>query len=745
MTLTKVSPGQPLRITAESFNAFIDAANAHQAGQLGVGAEGTATGRTAGIVTVRNDSGADQGRFAVLGISDPLILPTENPTAFQERVALAVVAPDEAAHADRFCILQEPVTAGALGRGLILGVSPVRLEVTAEDDRAATLVTGQTGSLATGTEGAARILWKEAGTGQKWGIVQIPAGGSGGGGSPNLVLEVTAPAHSWLVGDVLRWNGTAWIFADAAVVGDLDVLAVVGRIPDEDTALLVLWGVFCLEGLTPHTDYWLDPIAPGALTATKPATNPRLVLHHAQAGLCILRSGGAGGGTAATRFADLTDVDVATTPPADGDAALWDETSQRWMPRPVIRAVPVAPHLVLAGPTAAPDAVPAFRALEHADLPQQPATSVLANATGAAATPAPLAAGSDNTVLLRVSATLQWGQLPGAALADGAVGTAKLADGAVTDAKLVTVAWTRLTGVPAFASRWPDWSEVTGKPASFPASYHVHLLGGDLTGSTDNAHLADGSVTDAKVVSVSWGKISGVPTAFPPATHDHSLGGDLSGSLAAAQIAAGAVGTAEIADGTVTNAKLQKDFLRIGTTDWHLGDTVTGLMTNPMTGVGDLIVGGTAGAPQRLPANQGGTLQILTSKNNVTSLISHILNQMEDVEVASPTEGQVLTYEAATSQWKNKAPAGGAGHGQHPAMVGKITSKSSGNIYNITLYPEYPSLAVAWVTSATQLQADTARTIPANTWTIACGVLKAGQAGTSVAHYDFFIQVPVWM
>ena len=78
-------------------------------------------------------------------------------------------------------------------------------------------------------------------------------------------------------------------------------------------------------------------------------------------------------------------------------------------------------------------------------------------------------------------------------------------------------------------------------------------------------------------------------------------------------------------------------------------------------------------------------------------------------------------------------------------MVGRITAKTSGNVYTITLYPEYPSLAVAWVTSVTQLQCDTTKTIPANTWTIACGVLKAGQAGTSVAHYDFFIQVPVWM
>jgi hypothetical protein len=77
--------------------------------------------------------------------------------------------------------------------------------------------------------------------------------------------------------------------------------------------------------------------------------------------------------------------------------------------------------------------------------------------------------------------------------------------------------------------------------------------------------------------------------------------------------------------------------------------------------------------------------------------------------------------------------------------VGKITSKSAGNTYSITLYPEYPSLAVAWIVSCTQLQGDTTKTIPANTWTIACGVLKSGQAGTAAAHYDFFIQVPVWM
>ncbi len=767
MTLAKVSAGQPLRIPAETFNAFVDAAAAFQASRTSRQAEGGAIIPTAGIVTVRNDSGTDQDRFAILGISTPLILPTENAAAFQERVAVALVAPDEDAHADRICILQEPIAAGALGRGLILGVTPVRLDVQAEDDRVAAVVTGETGSLKTGSTGAARILWKEAGTGEVWGIVQIPSGGAGGG-SPNLVLEVTSANHPWMVGDVLRWNGSSWILADAAVVGDTDTLAVVGRIPDANTALLVLWGVFCLEGLTDHSDYWLDPGVPGMLTLTKPTESPRLVLHHAEAGLCVLRAGAAGGGGSASRFADLTDVDVATTPPTDEQAALWDATAERWKPHDVVVADPVPAHQVLAGPTSGADAKPDFRDLAAADLAEQAGTSIVANATGGSARPTAFAADTDGTVLLRLGGVLRWAQIPTAAIEDHAVTSDKLADGSVSEPKLQRDAVSTLTirdgAVTDAKIASVAWGKVTGKPSTYPPSYHEHPLDGDLSGWTNAAQIkpgvvgtleledgsvvtikiADGAVTDQKVASLNWSKLFNKPLKYPPEDHIHDLYGDIIGTTDASWIADNAVVTQTIADGAVTNAKLQKDFLRIGTTDWHLGETVTGIMTNPMTGVGDLITGGTAGAPTRIPANQGGTLQILTSKNNITSLVPHTMDQMEDVTIATPADGQVLTFEAASNQWKNKAPAN-AGHGQHPAMVGKITSKSSGNVYNITIYPEYPSLAVAWVTSATQLQGDTTKTIPANTWTLACGVLKSGQVGTNVAHYDFFIQVPVWM
>ncbi|MNT20906.1 hypothetical protein D3C72_1562270 [compost metagenome] len=34
--------------------------------------------------------------------------------------------------------------------------------------------------------------------------------------------------------------------------------------------------------------------------------------------------------------------------------------------------------------------------------------------------------------------------------------------------------WTQLTGIPAYAARWPSWGEVTGKPATMPPAAHTH-------------------------------------------------------------------------------------------------------------------------------------------------------------------------------------------------------------------------------------------------------------------------------
>lgn len=170
--LKKVQPGDPLQIPAASFNMFIDAARAHRDRQHTQDQGAQPTMRTGGMALVKNASGADQDRFAVLGINTPIILPTDNLNGFKNRVAFNVVVPT-ADHAEKFVILTEPLAAGRLGKGMVSGVTPVKLSVQSEDDEYAAVKVGETGFLETG-QGPAQILWKEPGTGTKWGIVQFP-------------------------------------------------------------------------------------------------------------------------------------------------------------------------------------------------------------------------------------------------------------------------------------------------------------------------------------------------------------------------------------------------------------------------------------------------------------------------------------------------------------------------------------------------------------------------------------------
>ena len=73
------------------------------------------------------------------------------------------------------------------------------------------------------------------------------------------------------------------------------------------------------------------------------------------------------------------------------------------------------------------------------------------------------------------------------------------------------LAWGNLTGVPATASRWPEWSEVTGKPTTFTPAAHTHAWG-DLSGVPATASRWP-----------EWSEVTGKPETFPPASHGHSV------------------------------------------------------------------------------------------------------------------------------------------------------------------------------------------------------------------------------
>lgn len=177
--LKKVQSGQKLRIPAATYNAFIDTARDLRQRQQRRDQEPQAEHRDTGIVLIKNGSGADRKRFEILGVSDALIKPTDNVEQFKNKVALVGVTPLQADHAGRFVILIEPVPTNALGLAVAAGTSPVQIDVAAEADAFADVKDNDAAKLQSSGSGAAAILWKESGTGLKWAVVRIGAGGGG--------------------------------------------------------------------------------------------------------------------------------------------------------------------------------------------------------------------------------------------------------------------------------------------------------------------------------------------------------------------------------------------------------------------------------------------------------------------------------------------------------------------------------------------------------------------------------------
>ena len=79
-----------------------------------------------------------------------------------------------------------------------------------------------------------------------------------------------------------------------------------------------------------------------------------------------------------------------------------------------------------------------------------------------------------------------------------------------------TINWSQLAGVPAFASRWPSFAEVTDKPATYPPSAHTHTF----------AQITDPPATATRWPT--WGEVTGKPSTFTPSSHLHVIG-DITG------------------------------------------------------------------------------------------------------------------------------------------------------------------------------------------------------------------------
>lgn len=185
--MNKVRPGDPVAISAATWNDVLDAA-ALAKGSRRTGA-GIPDGLEPGIVRVKNATDEDLDRFAALSVAHGIgVTPEKNVLAFQNEPAVLfgrVWAGDGA-----WVVLQEPVPSGKIGRAMLFGVTPAQVDV-ADDEHefAEPIVDNVAGAIRSAASGTARILWKKGGTGLQWCLLHVGAG-SGAAAEPSVCPAV---------------------------------------------------------------------------------------------------------------------------------------------------------------------------------------------------------------------------------------------------------------------------------------------------------------------------------------------------------------------------------------------------------------------------------------------------------------------------------------------------------------------------------------------------------------------------
>ncbi len=185
--LRKVTPGQKLEISAQAWNTLMDMANDWLASRQG-GRGGRVSNANNPTILVKNSSGVDCVRYDVLGIDNVVITPEANEPGFLSGIAFSGIIPSDTSHASgKFCILAEPIANGKIGKAWTHGICPAWISVTDEAHTNADLIDGDVYKLQSSDSGPLVILWKEAGTGDKWAVVRFGSGGAGGASGGDII------------------------------------------------------------------------------------------------------------------------------------------------------------------------------------------------------------------------------------------------------------------------------------------------------------------------------------------------------------------------------------------------------------------------------------------------------------------------------------------------------------------------------------------------------------------------------
>lgn len=188
----KVRPGDPVSISATAWNRVIDQVTTRPRFDASTSPYPAINFQ----VRCRNSTSGDVARWGVLQITGVLETPTgatggatgsmdPGTMSFLAYPGIVGVTPTDTAGA-RYVVATQPIKAGEIGMAAIDGVVQVKLDIQSASDNFATVKSGSVEQMKTASSGDASVLWKEGGTGVKWGLVRIGAGSGGATGGVKI-------------------------------------------------------------------------------------------------------------------------------------------------------------------------------------------------------------------------------------------------------------------------------------------------------------------------------------------------------------------------------------------------------------------------------------------------------------------------------------------------------------------------------------------------------------------------------
>lgn len=181
--MDKVNVGDPLKIPAQTFNAFIDAARYVQKRQTGAAAQQP---KASGEIIIKNMTGQDVGLYDVVGLGTNVYDPDDEDhlPKIASEIILEGELPDPELHAGKWALCLERIPDGKAGRALVSGVSPARITL-ANVDHEFVDVQADEVQLKSCAAGSGRILW----------VQDYDGSGSGEIDEPNLWAVIMFPAY----------------------------------------------------------------------------------------------------------------------------------------------------------------------------------------------------------------------------------------------------------------------------------------------------------------------------------------------------------------------------------------------------------------------------------------------------------------------------------------------------------------------------------------------------------------------